>query len=234
MTYPPPHDPHGRPPGRQPQQGGYPASSGPSGNPGPPQHPGPQQHPDPRQHRGPPQPQRPDRPLRHGTPQLPGGPHGYGPPPAHGGTSGPAAPGGFGPPPKKRRAGLIAAIAGGAVAVILVPLAITAFWAPGFLVDDGPEEVAERAVAALSSQDSARIKDLACDAAASGNVQKLDQSLGKLTWTMTGDITRNGDEARVPVRVTLERTNGDTLSQDGEMILLDVNGWCVSTLERFD
>lgn len=139
--------------------------------------------------------------------------------------------GGYGEPPKKKKTGLIVGLGGGAVVVIAAFL-ITAFWVPGFLTGDSPRDVAEKAVEGLNNRDVDLIKEVSCNPDSAGDVSDLEDMPEGVTmkFSVTGDATENGDEARVPLKLDVTY-QGESKSNNGHLILKDEDGWCVSDLE---
>ncbi|MCR3721262.1 MULTISPECIES: hypothetical protein [Prauserella salsuginis group] len=227
MTYPPQPgqpDPYGGQPGQQPggypQSGGFPQQGGYPGQGGYPQ-------------QG--QPPQGGRQQPYGQQgqygQQPYGQQPYGQQPYGQPQQGYPQQGGFGEPPKKNKTGLIAGIGGGAV-VVIAAFVITAFWAPGFLTGDSPDDVAEKAVEALNNKDVDVLKEVACSAESAGDVSQLEDMPDEMTMTfaVTGDSTEDGDEARVPIKLDVQYQGKSNTSQ-GELILKDQDGWCIDDIE---
>lgn len=139
----------------------------------------------------------------------------------------------YGPPPQKRT-GLIVGLSLGGVA-ILATFFITAFAAPGFLLSDGPEDVADNYAQAVSSHDLEGLKQYICPSS------DLEKSIGKVgssehernyttTFTITGDAVESGSRARVPMRGTIE-LGGRTVTSEGHLVLEDQDGWCVTEID---
>lgn len=141
-----------------------------------------------------------------------------------------AQPGSFGaapPPPKKRRTGLWVGVSAGAV--VLVAFLITAFVAPGFLLNDkGPREVARSTAAAIDAHDKAALRRLICsDAsmtvrAAIGAVD--DVGSARLTSVRqqapdhaVGEITVRAGGTRATVEAMFARQNDEWCWQDISM-----------------
>jgi hypothetical protein len=204
MTYPPqPGQPH---PGQQPDphgQGGYPPSGGfpqqpYQGQQYPPQYPP----------MYPQQPQYPQQPRYSGQQQFPPQQPQYP-------DFAPS------PEPKRRRGPLLAAIV--AVAVLLIGFAVTAFLAPGFLLDKNTQTsgtVAQQLVDALGKKDAATLNSLKCSTTGPDVSRAIDEIDKVKAATLSGppkksDDTRDMAVIRVtsagkpePYTVTISNENG--------------------------
>ncbi|MBB3049907.1 hypothetical protein FHS23_000902 [Prauserella isguenensis] len=140
--------------------------------------------------------------------------------------------GSYGGPPKKT--GLVVGLSIGGVAV-LATFFVTAFAAPGFLLSDGPEEVADNYAQAVSSQDFGQLTQYVCPSSElrksldEADLRTQDRSY-TTTFTITGDATESGNRARVPIRSEVT-FSGETYTSQGHLVLEDEDGWCVAEVD---
>lgn len=235
MTYPPqPGGPGDPSQGGQYPYGGQPGQPGgpPSGGFPPPGQPQPGQPQPGQPYPGQPYPGQPypGQPQPGGFPQQggqPGGYQQYGYP-----QQGFAPQDPYGGGPKKSKTGLLVGLGGGGV--VLAAFLITGLVAPGFLLPDGPGDVADDFVSAMNDKDAQAVNGLTCEPeddlgdpfGESGELQDVE-----FTIEVTGDAVEKGDaKATVPIKNT-RTVAGTTLENEADLVIKDEDGWCIDDLE---
>ncbi|MFC4005521.1 hypothetical protein ACFS2C_25030 [Prauserella oleivorans] len=140
--------------------------------------------------------------------------------------------GGFGPQPPKKKTGLWVGIAV-AVVVALGALAVTAFWAPGFLVGDDenaasdPKTVAQQVIDGINAKDAAGLRKLTCPNAEQ-DLQEVIGMVGQVSDAkLTGEVRQISDSkatASASVKVQGSEIQAESMfAKNGE-------SWCWQSL----
>lgn len=136
------------------------------------------------------------------------------------------------PSPRRGGRGKTAAIVAAVVVVLaLAAVAITGFWAPGFLVaDDGARPVAEDVVDGINGRDTAALQELTCDDATDYVTSTIDDLEGRFPGQTTLEqFDETPDDAKALVRAAVDESGYTEYTVD-----LDPagGGWCWKGLTK--